>query len=600
MRGKHTIKTGLDYRVTQYTQLRPGAAGGTFSFDLGFTRRDYLVQDAASGVGMASFLLGYAGSGAVANVAEPYWQWIYYAPWIQDDFKVTRRLTLNLGFRWDLNMPPTERFDRINRGFFADEINPISNRIDRTRFPGFQVKGGIGFAGLNGQPRSPYDTDRNNFQPRIGGAYQLTDKMVLRGGWGIFFLNPTARGNLNGFSQNTPYIASLDAGQTPANTFSNPFPAGILQSPGSALGAATFLGQGPTFTDPGSRTPYVHQFSFGIQRQLPGNTLVDVAYVGSRTRAATVSKGVNEISVESLALGDITKGGNPNYLNEQVPNPFAGLIPGTGLNNATVSRQQLLRPFPQFTGFSMQERNDGQIWYNSMQLTITKRYSRGLGFTGSYTLSKNIQALDYLNAQDAAPTRTLTDWDRTHRLVLAPSYELPFGPGRSLLHGNNPVVSRIVGGWQFVMTTTIQSGDPMSIPGNVYLLGDPRLEHPTWDRLFKTGVIDVNGTIKNVLPGEQPVYAIRPNFTRRTTPLRYGNIRNQWATTYDASLIKNTVVREGIKLQLRIDAFNALNTPVFSSDPNLDPTSPNFGKIFRDVGQANFPRNVQLGSRLVF
>lgn len=201
--------------------------------------------------------------------------------------------------------------------------------------------------------------------------------------------------------------------------------------------------------------------------------------MGSHTRAATVSKGVNEIFVESLALGDITRGGNPNYLNKQVPNPFAGLIPGTGLNNATVSRQQLLRPFPQFTGFSMQERNDGQIPYNSLQLTITKRYSRGLSFTGTYTLSKNIEALDYLNAQDAAPTRTLTDWDRTHRLVLAPSYELPFGPGRRLLHGNNPVVSRIVGGWQFVMTTTIESGDPMSIPGNVYLLGDPRLEHPT-------------------------------------------------------------------------------------------------------------------------
>ena len=328
--------------------------------------------------------------------------------------------------------------------------------------------------------------------------------------------------------------------------------------------------------------------------------LLDVAYVGSRTMDATVNRGHNEMSVESLALGDISKGGNPNYLNQQVPNPFAGLIPGTALNNSTVARSQLLRPFPQFTGFSQQELNNGRIWYNSMQLTLTKRYSHGLAFTTTYTLSKNIEALDYLNAQDSAPSRTLTDWDRTHRLVLAPSYELPFGPGRRFLANSNPVVRRVVGGWQFVMTTTMQSGDPMAIPGNVYLLGDPKLENATWDRLFKTGVIDVNGTVRNVLPGEQPVFAIRPNFTLRTTPLRYGHIRNQFATTYDASLIKNTRIRESMNMQFRIDAFNALNTAVFSSDPNLDPTSPNFGKILRDTGQSNFPRNVQLGLRFVF
>lgn len=140
----------------------------------------------------------------------------------------------------------------------------------------------------------------------------------------------------------------------------------------------------------------------------------------------------------------------------------------------------------------------------------------------------------------------------------------------------------------------------MSIPGNVYLLRDPRIPSPTWDRLFNTGVIDVNGTVRNVLPGEEPAFAVRPPFSLRVTPIRYGNLRNQWANTVDASLIKNTRLREGWNLQLRVDAFNAFNTPVFSSDPNLDPTSPNFGKIFRDNGQSNFPRNIQLGLRLVF
>ncbi len=600
VRGRHTVKTGLDFRLTRYTQLRPGSAAGTYDFNRGFTRRDYLVQDAVSGVGAASFLLGYPGSGSVANVAAPYFQWIYYAPWIQDDIKVTRKLTINLGFRWDINLPVTERYNRMNHGFFADRVNPISQRIDQTRFPGFQAKGGIGFAGLDGNPRTPMAVDRNNLQPRAGAAYTISEKTVLRGGWGIFYLNPTFRGNLNGFSQSTPYVATLDSGRTPANTLNNPFPAGILRPAGPALGMLTFLGQGPSFINPNFRVPYVHQFSFGIQRQLPGNTLIDVAYVGSRSMAQSASKGFNEVGVEVLNQGNPFLGGNPNFLNQQVPNPFAGLIPGTGLDNATTARTQLLRPFPQFTGFNSEQLNTGRIWYNSLQVTATKRYSQGLAFTSTYTLSKNIEAIDFLNAQNPAPTRTLTDWDRTHRWVIAPSYELPFGPGRRYLANSHPVLRRLAGGWQGVFTTVIQSGDPMSIPGNVYLLGDPRLPNPTWDRLFKTGVIDVDGRVRNVLSGEQPVYQIRPPFSLRTTPIRYGNLRNQWATTVDASLIKNTYLREGWNLQFRVDAFNALNTAVFSSDPNLDPTSPNFARIFRDNGQSNFPRNVQLGLRLVF
>jgi len=600
IRGRHTIKAGLDARMTRYTQLRPGSAAGTYDFNRGFTRRDYLVQDALSGVGAASFLLGYAGSGSVANVAQPYFQWAYYAPWAQDDIKLTRKLTLNFGFRWDINLPVTERYNRMNYGFFADRVNPISSQIDQTRFPGYKALGGIGFAGTDGNPRSPVAKDWNNLQPRVGAAYTITDKTVLRGGYGIFYLNPTFRGNLNGFSQSTPFVASLDSGRTPASTLNDPFPTGILQPAGASTGLQTFLGQGPSFIDPSFRVPYVHQFSFGIQRQLPGNILIDAAYVGSRSMAQGTAKGFNEVGVDVLNRGNPFLGGDPNFLNQQVPNPFAGLIPGTGLNNTTVARTQLLRPFPQFTGFNIEQLNDGRIWYNSLQVTATKRYSHGLAFTSTYTLSKNIEAIDYLNAQDKAPGRTLTDWDRTHRWVIAPSYELPFGKGRKYLSGAHSILRTAAGGWQGVFTTVIQSGDPMTIPGNVYLLGDPRLANPTYDRLFKTGVIDVNGTVRNVAQGESPVYQIRPPFSLRTTPVRYGNLRNQWGTTVDLSVIKNTYIREGWNLQFRMDAFNAFNTAVFSSDPNLDPTSPNFGKIFRDNGQNNFPRNIQFGVRFVF
>jgi len=138
------------------------------------------------------------------------------------------------------------------------------------------------------------------------------------------------------------------------------------------------------------------------------------------------------------------------------------------------------------------------------------------------------------------------------------------------------------------------------MPGNVYVLGDVHLDNPTWDRLFKTGVIDANGAVRNVLPGEQPVFQVRGPNTLRTTPIRWGNLRDRWAQTYDMSLMKNTRVREGMNMQFRFEAFNALNTPVFSGDPNLTPTSTNFGKIIRDSGQNNQPGSLQFGFRFSF
>jgi len=600
IRGRHTVKTGLDFRVTRFTNLRPDYAGGRLDFDRGFTRADYLVQDTLSGNSIASLLLGYPSGGRIDDKVDPYYQTLYWAPWVQDDIKLTRRLTINVGLRWDFNLPPSERFNRMNRDFFKDMVNPISNRIDQTKFPGYKVYGGIGFVGVNGLPRTPFDADLNNVQPRVGAAYQLNAKTVMRGGWGIFYLSPVSRGASHGFSQTTPFVSSLDSGRTPANEVSNPFPSGVLRPVGASLGLETFLGQSPDFSNTKARVPYVHQFSFGFQRQLPGMIMVEAAYVGSRTRAAVVSKPINELPLEALALGDSTKGGNPNYLNQQVPNPFAGLMPGTALNSATVPRQQLMRPYPQFSSFNMMDRNDGEIWYNSLQISFDKRYSHGLTLLATYTLSKNIEALSYLNGQDEKPGRTLADWDRPHRLVFAPIYELPFGPGRRFLNQPHGWGSRLAGNWQVIFTGTIQSGDPMSIPANVWLLGDPRLEHPTWDRMFKTGVIDVNGTVRNVLPGEEPVFQIRPPFTLRTTPLRYGNLRNQWANTFEASLKKGIRVREGMNLEMRLELFNVFNTPVFSSDPNLTPTSPNFGKIFRDTGQQNRPRVIQLGFRFEY
>jgi hypothetical protein len=600
VRGKHTVKGGLDFRLTRYTQFRPNVDRGSLSFNEQFTRSDYLTQDGVSGLGMASLLLGYAGSGSAGFTANPFYQWLYTAPWVQDDIKLTRKLSLNLGLRWDITSPVTERFNRMNRGFFANELNPISSQIDQSKFPGYKVYGGIGFAGVKGQPRSAFNNDRNNFQPRLGAAYLITPKTVLRGGWAIFYIAPTDTGNTAGFSQSTPLVATQDSGRTPFDTITNPFPTGLIQPSGATGGLSTFVGQGIAFANPEVRNTYVHQFSFGIQRELPGRINAEASYVGSRTMSAMTSQDMNALSLANLALGDSTKGGDPNYLNQQVPNPFQNLLPGTSINGATVARSQLLRPFPAFGGITQTDLNTGRVWYNSLQVSLQKRYSHGLTFSANYTFSKNIQATGYLNSQDPLPTRTLTSFDRPQRLSFAPSYELPFGPGRRFLNSRNGFLSRLVGGWQVLVNTVFQSGAPMGEPGSVWVLGDPRLENATWDRLFKTGYIDINGVVRNVLPGEQPVFAVRPPNTLRTTPERWGNIRDRWATTYDASAIKTTRIREGMTAQFRFEAFNALNTPVFSSDPNLTPTSTNFGKIIRDNGQSNAPRTVQFGFRFMF
>ena len=601
LHGKQTLKAGLDLRVTRYSRFNPTYSGGQLSFDQGFTQANYLTSDATSGNAAASLLLGYAASGTVSTTVNPAYQWIYYAPWVQDDIRVTRRLTLSLGLRWDLVAPLTERYNQLNRGFDATAVNPITTQINQANFPGYKVSGGLAFAGVSGASRSPYDTDLNNVQPRIGFAFLLNSKTVMRGGWGIYYLNPSDVASSNGFTVSTPYVASLDSNRTSSGDIANPFPGGLIQPTGARGGLSTFLGQAPNFADPTGEIPYVHQFSFGFQRQLPARMTLDVAYAGSRSKQLWVNnKGFNALSVSNLALGDPNQGGNPNYLNAQVPNPFAGLIPGTSLNNATVARSQLLLPYPEFTGFSQLSRNDGLAWYNSLQISLKKHLSHGLSFMANYALSKTIQQVSYMNPQDGRPGRSLAPWDRPHRLAISPLYELPFGPGRALLNGHHWLLSRLVGGWDLNMVSIITTGMPMGIPSNVTILGDPHLDSPTWSRLFKTGYVGTDGSVRNVLSGESPVFAIRQPNTLRTTPDYWGNLRNRWANTIDASLIKRTRIREGTIAEFGMEWFNALNTPVFYGNPVLTPTDPNFGALIRDNGQSNSPRQIQIRCRLTF
>jgi hypothetical protein len=600
IRGRHSIKTGLDFRLMHLANYQSAFAGSTFAFDQTFTRANYLTADSVSGNAIAAMLLGAATSGGVDYIARPYFSWRYWAPWAQDDIKVTRRLTINIGVRWDVLGPLTERYNRLNYGFFPSAVNPISSQINQTQFPGYKVYGGIGFAGVNGLPRAAFNTDWNNIQPRFGAAFQLTPTTVLRGGFGISYIPQVSFGNSYGFSQSTPYVASLDANQTPAGTVSNPFPNGLLQPLGSSQGLATLLGQSPNFADASGRIGYVYSYSFGIQKQLMNQVRVEASYVGSRTFDAPVSNTYNALSRQNLALGDVTQGGNPNNLNQKVANPFQNLLPGTSLNAATVPAQQLLLPFPEFTGLTQQNIPVGKVWYNSLQTSLQKRYANGFSLTGSYTFSKNLQALSYLNPQDSAPARTMVPFDRTHVLVIAPIYELPFGPGRMFLGSSHGIISRVVGGWQLTANFTYQSGVPMTVPSGVFVIGNPLLSNANPNQMFNTGLIDSTGKLVDQVGSLPPAFAIQPAFTLRMASLYFGNLRDRWGPEFNLSLVKSTHIRERVNLEFRADALNAFNHPLWGGDPVIVPTSPNFGKLLLNNGQTNAPRQIQLSARLVF
>lgn len=577
--GTHSIKTGFEYRVMFNNQQRPTSSFARFDFTKLYTQRNPLAGDAATGNSFAALLLGYPTSGSSSRVADPAYSNNYWVVFLQDDWKLTRKLTLNLGVRWDYESPLVERWNRQNVGF---DRNATSN----LQVPGMQLRGGLLFSGVNGT-RFPFARDLNNWQPRIGAAYQIGSRSVLRGGYGLSFLPTFNPGGNLGFSVDTPYVASIDGNITPANRLANPFPEGYLEVPGSSRGLATLAGNAINFQNMERVVPYVHQYSFGIQHELPLRLLLDASYIGSTTRSLQASKGINEVSKQDLTLG--------TALNAAQPNPFAKLLPGTALNAATVTRAQLLRPHPQFLGITEVARSAGSSWYNSFQLRVEKRLSHGFHLLGSYTLSKSIEQVGYLNAQADWHEfdRVLTAVDAPHRFILSGGWNLPwFAKGRGF-------APQFLGGWQIMGIMTAQSGQPIGAPGSAVSSGiSPKLDNPTRDMWFNPCSLTVAGARQNCRTADQPVaFFVQPPFTLRTLGGRFPDIRNARPTYFDFSVFKTFPITEQVNLQFRAEAFNALNTPWFGN-PNTTISSANFGVV--SPSQANDPRNVQLALRLTF
>ena len=403
----------------------------------------------------------------------------------------------------------------------------------------------------------------------------------------------TTAGN-QGYSSSTPYVATDDGFHSNGNTLSNPYPQGLLTPTGSKLGLASFMGQSISFTNQDRVVPKVHQFSFGVQRELPLRTVLEVSYVGSRSKELDVSHQLNAVTRAQLLQygGNVVAGGPPNLANS-VPNPYAGLLPATSLNGSTTTLQQLLPPYPQFTSVTENNLPIGQAWYNSMQVRFDKRLTHGLNVLVSYTYSRTLESVSFLNNQDSGPSRTLTSTDTPHRSVVSGNWAIP------LFARTHGILGIFLKGWQANGVFVRQVGFPLAAPAGYYSSEiDPSLPDPTDQRYFNTCLLQTNGTRFGCASATEPVAFIQQqNNTLRTLSSRFPSIRPPKVPNADLSLFKAVALHENWKLQFRAEAFNATNSPQLGS-PSTSLTSTAAGTV--GLTQSNDPRNIQLALRLMF
>jgi hypothetical protein len=590
--GRHTLKFGAEGRLIRSNSGSLGsAAAGSFSFDSVFTRGpNPQAANVLGGYGLASFLLGLAASGSVANNAATADQMPYYGFYAQDDIRIGRRLTMNFGLRYEVEGGYTERYNRLNRGFDTTSDSPIAaaakanyaqSPIAEVPAAQFQVKGGLLFAGVNGQPRALSEIQRTNWAPRAGAAYQLTPKTVLRGGFGIFYGAGTLSSETrNGFSATSTFVGTIDGGLTPVNRLSDPYPTGLRAPTGASEGLMTYTGQGVSFTNTGRRQPLARQYQFGIQRELGWQTLAEAAYAGAWTTKLAVDRQWNAIPAAVRDQAEQTfRSTGRNILADSVSNPFRnGLITGGSLAGATTSRGQLTRPYPQFTSVTAGATPLGSIRYDSLQGKVSKRFSSGVSFIGAYTWMKQLERVRFLNDQDTEPVKELGEFDYGHRFTISGTYELPFGQGRALLSSAGGLARRLVEGWQMNVIYIAQGGVPLTVSGAQSLGRSAKLDNPTVGKWLDTSAFRQTLTLEQAGTSRLP------------------DVRSAGKNNIDFSIYKSTNLTETWKLQFRVESFNTFNRPEYSS-PATSYSSSTFGVV---TSTNTFARQLQFGLKLLW
>ena len=619
-RGNHSFRTGYDFRVYREESFPSVHDAGRYDFSRGsvLTRQFDNSPAAAIGQDLAALLLGLPSGGFIDRSADRFNQILYHGVFFQDDWKVNNRLTLNLGIRYEYEGAPTERFNRNVRGFDPEARLAISdaaeaayaaNPIPQVPPDAFDVRGGLTFA--DDGNRGFVNADTNNIQPRLGFAYQASDRTVIRGGWAIYTI-PALFDYTGvyqpGFSQSTPIVPTPDAGLTIRATLANPFPDGVVDPPGASLGPNTFVGRSIGRLGPVDyRNGQSMRWAVSVQRELPGEWVAEVAYVGNRNYDVTLNSDfdVNAVPREYLSTSPIRDQATINFLTTNVANPFRGLLPGEGLNGSTVQRQQLLRPHPQFTSINMR-RYDGSGLYNSAQFRLEKRFSRGYTVLATYTYSHSKERASLLNPTDTELEERYNENDLRHRLVLNGVWELPFGRNRRWGADAHPLVNALIGDWNVSFIWQWQTGRPNLTLGNVYYDGDINalktdfsgdVSQPVFDTsgfYFHDEAVQVNGVVD---PARQRADTrIRLEHNIRTLPSRPEKLRGPRYTNWDMSFVKGFPIGDKVRAQLHLELYNAFND-VFYNNPNLDPRSADFGKV---TSQNNLPQNLQIGFKVLF
>jgi hypothetical protein len=589
--GSHSVKFGWIAELARLNQT--DFYTPTFGFTRGLTAGPVAAQTSAtSGDAIASLLLGTGSSGSVpVNAATATSAW-YQGAYLQDSWRVSRRLTLHLGLRWEVQPGRTERFDRFNY-FDFDSTSPLAQPT------GLPLKGGLAF--VTPQNRAVWDTTYNNFAPRIGMAYKLTDKLVMRGGYGIFYPQ-TGGGGRDGFSTTTTWLPTVGGdglNPNPNGLLRNPYPNGLNQPVGSSQGLATLVGETVNAFSRQHPLGYVQNYSFDFQYEAAKGMVIEIGYTGSQGRKLLFGTGqqANQLAPQFLALG--------TDLDANVANPFRGVISTGALSGATVPRHRLLRPYPQFLGVNLSVDTPGaSSSFNALVARYHWQISGSLNLLTTYQWSKVIdnasewqgwEVGDTLrNFYDLRVDRSISAHDIPQSFVSALVYELPVGKGRKFAADMHPVADAFLGGWQVSTIVRFSHGLPLLFTApntlstygyqvqrpNVADLKAAAVDNPTPDRWFNTSAFLAPGRFE---PG---------NMTRWAPNIRFGPTRHA-----DLAILKNFRFGERVRAQFRGEMFNMTNTPQFGR-ANTTLGGGGFGTV---SGTTNVgPRNIQLGLRIQF
>jgi hypothetical protein len=590
-RGRHVLKYGTDLRLLYGNFFRNTNPSGSFSYSNAWSNGPRADTPAGNtGFPMASFLMGLGGGSLESNTGVSILN-KYYALFLQDDFRVNTKLTLNLGLRWEYETPRTERYNRTTRGFDRGAASPL-------RAPGLTLRGGLRYAGQDGLARGIYEPDRNNFAPRLGFAYSLTQKTILRGGYALHYIPVVGSVDAVGYSTTTTVVTSED-GITPKDRLSNPFPTGLLPAVGNALGLSTLAGQNISFFEPGDVTPRLHTWNLNIQREVFSRSLLQIGYVGSRGINLTSEVSIGNNIIENINQVDPANLSQGRALLEPVTNPLFGVITAGPLAGRTVQRQQLLRPFPQFQNISRNLPTFGNSVYHSLQMKFEQRLWHGLSTLVSYTFSKNLGDLEPIqNYYNRRIERGPMAFDVPQRLTTTASWDMPVGKGRKYLTSASKAVDLLLGRWTLSTFNTFQSGFPLGFGVNQNTLflagaggqrpnvaGDPRAG-------ISGGIASRLDRYFNTAAFAQPADFTFGNVAPRTSWLRGPGMNN-----VNVTLTKQFAIAERFKLNLRASSFNFLNHPVFSGPNTTFGALGSFGRIF---SQANLSRQTEVVLRLLF